>query len=55
MCAQRQASSSKVVKRAGATGMTIGALSVLACELPIVLALAGFAGIGGLGELSSDP
>jgi len=37
--------STKGVNRIGATGIVIGTLTVLACELPIVLALVGLGGL----------
>lgn len=37
--------STKNVERLGTTGIAIGVLSVLACELPIVFALVGLGGL----------
>ncbi len=34
------------MKRGGVTGIAIGALALLACELPIILAVIGFGGLG---------
>ena len=43
--------STRSAKRLGATGIAIGVLSILACELPIVLALVG---LGGFGAAASE-
>lgn len=45
----------KRVKRLGTTGIAIGALSVLACELPIVLALVGLGGLSSAASAFSLP
>ena len=45
----------KRVKRLGSTGIVIGTLSVLACELPIVLALVGLGGLSSAASVFSLP
>jgi hypothetical protein len=45
----------KRVKRLGSTGIVIGTLSVLACELPIVLALVGLGGLSSAALVFSLP
>ena len=45
MTEQNRNISKRRVKRIGLTGVAIGLLTVLACELPILLAILGLAGI----------
>ncbi len=45
MTEQNRKISKRRVKRIGLTGVAIGLLTVLACELPILLAILGLAGI----------
>jgi len=47
--------STKRVKRLGMTGIAIGVLSILACELPIVLALVGLGGLSSAASIFSLP
>lgn len=39
-----KSNSKKLVKRGGITSIVIGAIAILACELPIILALIGLGG-----------
>ena len=44
------------MKRIGQTGIAVGVLAVVACELPLLLAVAGLAGFGsGLSVFSLPP
>ena len=47
--------STKRMKRFGTTGIAIGVLSVLACELPIVLAVVGLGGLSSAASVFSLP
>ena len=47
--------STKGMKRVGKTGIAIGLLSILACELPIVLALVGLGGLSSAASILSLP
>ena len=42
---QLGSSSDKKLKRSGIAGIVIGALALLACELPVILALFGLSGL----------
>ena len=42
-------------KRLGTTGLAIGLLSILACELPILLALLGFTGLSAVASTYTLP
>ena len=55
MSEETSKSLTKRVKRLGTTGIAIGALSVLACELPIVLALVGLGGLSSAASVFSLP
>ena len=55
MSEETSKSLTKRVKRLGSTGIVIGALSVLACELPIVLALVGLGGLSSVASVFSLP
>ncbi|MFT7472839.1 MAG: hypothetical protein ACI8XU_002743 [Kiritimatiellia bacterium] len=46
---------SKRVRRIGTTGIWIGILSVLACELPIALTVVGLGGLSSAASLLSLP
>ncbi len=48
-------SSSKKIRRAGVTGVLIGVLSIVACELPIILALVGLGGFSAASRWLSPP
>lgn len=48
-------SPTKRMKRLGTTGIAIGGLSILACELPIVLALVGLGGLSSTASIFSLP
>ena len=55
MSEETSKSLTKRVKRLGTTGIAIGALSVLACELPIVLALVGLGGLSSAASVFALP
>lgn len=48
-------SPSKRVKRLGTTGIAIGVMSILACEIPFVLALVGLGGLSSAASIFSLP
>jgi hypothetical protein len=47
--------STRSVKLLGTTGIAIGVLSILACELPIVFALVGLGGLSSAASIFSLP
>jgi len=55
MSEEASKNSTKRVKRFGTTGIAIGVLSVLACELPIVLAVVGLGGLSSAASVFSLP
>lgn len=48
-------SSTNRVKRVGATGIAIGVLSIVTCELPTVLAVLGLGGLSSVASVFSLP
>ena len=48
-------SSSNKFRRAGITGVVVGVLSILACELPIILAVIGLGGLSTASKWLSPP
>ncbi len=41
----RNPTTSRLLKRGGVTGIALGVLAIVACELPIILALIGLGGL----------
>ncbi|MFT6045406.1 MAG: hypothetical protein ACI9WC_001106 [Arenicella sp.] len=55
MSAETNKSSTKAVKRLGTSSIAIGVFSILACELPIVLALVGLGGLSSAASVFTMP